>query len=100
MQKHLAIIRDSHTDKKMHEKYIQQLLTTFPTDPFHGPARSIMSGFDDLLASKESTEKLHLEFVKNRVTFHNTSFCESFHKTSFFQKEWYNLQRGDKEGSA
>ena len=28
----------SHGQKKMHEQYIQQLLTTIATDPFHGPA--------------------------------------------------------------
>ena len=99
MRKHLTIMRDFHTDKKMHEKYIQQLLTTLPTGPFHGPARSIMSGletsskiYDGLLASKESGQKRNLEFVKNRFTFHNTSFFEGFHNTSFFQRQWYHLQ--------
>ena len=28
----------SHGQKKMHEQHIQKLLTTIPTDPFHGPA--------------------------------------------------------------
>ena len=59
----------------MHEQYIQQLLTTIPIDPFHSPARNIMSGLeisseiiDGLLAARETSEKLHLKIVKNRVT--------------------------------
>ena len=60
---------------KNNEKYIQQLLTAIPIDTFHGPARNIMNALgisskiiDGLLASKETREKLLLEFVKNRVT--------------------------------
>ena len=45
---------------------------------------------DSLLAAKETGEQLHLEFVKNRVPYHNTSFFETIIK-------WYNLQRGEKE---
>ena len=45
---------------------------------------------DSLLAAKETGEELHLEFVKNRVPYHNTSFFETIIK-------WYNLQRGEKE---
>ena len=36
----------SHEQKKMHEQYIQQLLINIPIDPFHGPARNIMSGLE------------------------------------------------------
>ena len=32
----------SRAQKKVLEHYIQQLLTTIPTDPFYGPARNIM----------------------------------------------------------
>ena len=52
----------SHRQKKMNEQYIEQLLTSIPTDPFHGPARNIMSGLemsskiiDGLLAVKETS---------------------------------------------
>ena len=44
---------------------IQKLLTTIPINPFHGPARNIMSGLEisskiieGLLAAKETGEKL------------------------------------------
>ena len=36
----------SYGAKEMHEQYIQQLLTTIVTDPFHGPARNIMSSLE------------------------------------------------------
>ena len=36
---------------------------------------------DGLLAAKETDEKLHLEFVKNRVISHNTSFFEAIKKS-------------------
>ena len=36
---------------------------------------------DGLLAAKETDEKLHLEFVKNRVISHNTSFFETIKKS-------------------
>ena len=62
----------AHGQKKMHERYFQQLLKSIPTGPSHGPARNIMSGveisskiIDGLLTAKETGEKLHLEFVKN-----------------------------------
>ena len=78
----------------MHEQYIEQLVTTIPTDPFHDPARNIMSGLeidskiiDGLLAAKQTGEKLHLEFVKNRVTSHNTSFREIIKKSGITYKE-------------
>ena len=60
---HLTIIRNSHTNpkKKIREKYIQQLLTTIPIDPFHGPAQNMMSSLeisskiiDDLLVTNET----------------------------------------------
>ena len=78
----------------MHEQYIQQLLTIIPADSFHGPARNTMSGLkisskiiDGLLAAKETGEKLHLEFAKNRLTSHNTSFFETIKKSSITYKE-------------
>ena len=62
----------SHRQKKYMN--IQQLLTTIPNNPFHGPAQNILSGLeisskiiDGLLAAKETGEKLHLEFVKNQL---------------------------------
>ena len=78
----------------MHEQLIKQLLTTIPTDPFHDPARNIMSGLEisskviyGLLVAKETGEKLHLEFVKNRVTSHNTNFFETIKKSGITYKE-------------
>ena len=75
----------------MHEQYIQQLLTTIPNDPFHGPARNIMSGLeisskiiDGLLAAEETGEKLHLVFVRN--TSHNTGFFETIKKSGISYK--------------
>ena len=72
----------------MHGQYIQQLLTTISIDPFHSPLQNIMSGLeissniiDVLLTAKETGEKLHLEFVKNRVTFHNTSSFKTMKKS-------------------
>ena len=60
---------------KMHEHCMQQLLTNIPINWFLGPARNIMGGLeitfkiiDGLLAAKETGEKPHLEFLKNRVT--------------------------------
>ena len=41
---------------------------------------------DGLLEAKETGEKLHLEFVKNRVTSHNTSFFETIKKSSITYK--------------
>ena len=88
----------SHGQKKMHEQYIQQLLITISSNPFHGSARNLMSSLnisfkiiDDLLAAKGTGEKLHLEFAINRVTSCNTSFFETT------KKKWYNLQRGEKK---
>ena len=85
----------------MHEKYIQQLLTTIPTDPFHGPARNIMNGLeisskiiDGQLAAKETGEKLHLEFVKNRVASHNTSVFKTIKRSGItYKKEKKRYQR-------
>ena len=78
----------------MHEQYIQQLVTAIPINPFHGPAQNIMNCFnvstkiiDDLLAAKKTGEKIHLEFVKNRVTSHNTSFCETKKSGITYKKE-------------
>ena len=78
----------------MHEQYIQQLLTTIPIDPFHSPARNIMSSLeisskiiDGLLAASETGEKLHLKIVKNRVTSHNTRFFETIKKSGITYKE-------------
>ena len=77
----------SQGPKKMHEQYIQQLLATIPTDPFHALAPNIMSGLEisskiiyALLAAKETGEKFHLEFLKNRVISHNASFFEAIKK--------------------
>ena len=42
---------------------------------------------DGLLAVKETGEKLHLEFVKNRVTSHSTSFFEKIKKSGINYKE-------------
>ena len=84
----------SQGPKKMHEQYIQQLLTTIPTDLFHALARNIMSGLEisskiiyGLLAAKETGEKFHLEFAKNRVTSHNASFFEAIKKNVITYKE-------------
>ena len=40
-----------------------------------------------LLVAKETGEKLHLEFVKNRITSHNTSFFETIKKNCITYKE-------------
>ena len=84
----------SHRQKKMHEQYIQQLLTIIPTDPFCGPARNIMSGLEisskitnGLLAGKVNGEKLNLEFVKNRVPSDNKGFFETIKKSGITSKE-------------
>ena len=84
----------SHGQKERHEQYIQQLLTTISTDPFHDPSRNIMSGLEisskiiyGLLAAKETGEKLHLEFFKNQVTSHNTSFFETIKKSGRTYKD-------------
>ena len=84
----------SHGQKKLHEQYIQQLLTTIPTDPFHGPARNIMGGVEisskiivGLLTAKELGEKLHLEFDKNQTTSHNTNFFETIEESGATYKE-------------
>ena len=78
----------------MYEQYIQQLLTIIPIDPIHGPAQNIMIGLkiipkiiDGLLAAKETGEKLHLQFVKNRVIYHNTSFFEIIKKSGINYKD-------------
>ena len=42
---------------------------------------------DGMLAAKETGEKLHLEFVKNRVTSHNISFFETVKKSGITYKE-------------
>ena len=42
---------------------------------------------DGLLAAKETGEKLHLEFVKNWVTSHNTGFFETIKKSGITYKE-------------
>ena len=81
--------------KEMHEHYIQQLVTTIQINPFHGPAQNLMNRFnvstkiidDLLLAAKEIGEKIHLAFVKNRVTSHNTSFCETKKSGITYKKE-------------
>ena len=80
--------------KKMLEQYIQQLLTTIQIDPFYGPARNVRSGLEisskiinGLLAAKETGEKLHLEFVKNRVTSQNASFFETIKRSGITYKE-------------
>ena len=81
--------------KKMHEHYIQQSVTTIQINPFHGPAQNLMNRFnvstkiidDLLLAAKEIGEEIHLAFVKNRVTSHNTSFCETKKSTITYKKE-------------
>ena len=64
--------------KEIREQEIQQLLTTIQINSFHGPARNTMSSLeisskiiDSLLAAKETSEKIHLEFFKNRVTISN-----------------------------
>ena len=71
----------SHGQKERHEQYIQQLLTTISTDPFHDPSRNIMSGLEI------SSKKLHLEFFKNQVTSHNTSFFETIKKSGRTYKD-------------
>ena len=84
----------SHGQKKMHEQYIQQLLITISNSPFHGSARNLMISLnisfkiiDDLLAAKETGEKLHLEFAINRVTSCDTSFFETTKKSGITYKE-------------
>ena len=84
----------SHGQKKMHEQYIQQLLITISSNPFHGSARNLMSSLnisfkiiDDLLAAKGTGEELHLEFAINRVTSCNTSFFETTKKSGITYKE-------------
>ena len=78
----------------MHEQYIQQSLTTILTDPFHGPARNIMNALeisfriiDGLLQAKQTGKKLYLEFVKNPVTYHNTSSFQTIKKSGITHKE-------------
>ena len=78
----------------MYEQYIQQLLTAIPANPFHGPARNMISDLEisskiihGLLAANETGGKLHLEFIKNRVTFHNTTFFETNKKSGITYKE-------------
>ena len=51
----------SHGQKKIYERFIQQLLTAIPTVLFHGSARNLMIGseisskiIDALLAAKET----------------------------------------------
>ena len=73
---------------------VQQLLTTIPTDLFHGPVQNIISGLeidskviDGLLTAKETGDKLHLEFVKNQVDSHNKSFFETIKKSGITYKE-------------
>ena len=84
----------SHWQKKMHAQYIQQPLTNIPSNPFHGPAWNTMSCLEisskiinGLLAPKETGKKFHLEFVKNRVTSHDTSFLEILKKSGVTYKE-------------
>ena len=55
----------------MREQYIQQLLTTMPIDPFHGPAQNMMSGLeisskiiDDLLVTNETDTARKTIFLK------------------------------------
>ena len=72
----------------MYEQYIQQLLTIIPTDPYiMSGLKSISKIIDGLLAAKETSEKLHLQFVKNWVISHNTSFFETIKKSGINYKD-------------
>ena len=87
---HLTIIRNSHTNpkKKIREKYIQQLLTTIPIDPFHGPAQNMMSSLeisskiiDDLLVTNETG-------TARKTIFY---FSKCFEKMVFPKKSDWNM---------
>ena len=72
----------AHGQMKLHENYIQNLLASLHTDPFHGTARSIISGLeisnklvDNLLSAKDVGEKTFRRiFIRDRVTSRNISF--------------------------
>ena len=72
----------------MREQYIQQLLTTMPIDPFHGPAQNMMSGLDisskiidDLLLTNETGTERKTIF----------SFSKCFEKMVLPKKSHWNM---------
>ena len=72
----------------MREQYIQQLLTTMPIDPFHGPAQNMMSGLD--ISSKIIDDlRLTNETGTERKTIFSFSKC--FEKMVLPKKSHWNM---------
>ena len=66
---------------KLHEQYVNQLISNIQTDPFTGPARNMISGLeittkiiDSLLEATAIGKQRKTEFVTDRVLSRKTSF--------------------------